>query len=162
MKSCIFSLDFSAQVQPRLECWCLPTPLQRPRPTRSSPDRPVWRSMRACRMSASRLCSMVESTWTERLTARFNPYPLPCLRPVHEARACVAISVAWNLRSPPRTRTNLQRPHLARRCPGWGWPLPVTLKPQAGHSRLQPNVRRSLGTIRCGPSPLFPGGFGGG
>ena len=31
----------------------------------------------------------------------------------------------------------MQRPHLARRCPGWGRPLPVTLKPQPGHSRLQ-------------------------
>ena len=33
------------------------------------------RSTRACRMSASRLCSMVESTWTERLTARLSSSP---------------------------------------------------------------------------------------
>ena len=36
-----------------------------------------------------------------------------------------------------RKRTTLQRPHLARRCPGWGWPLPETLKPQSGHSVVQ-------------------------
>ena len=56
----------------------------------------------------------------------------------------------------------MQRPHLARRCPGRGWPLPVTLKPQAGHSRLQPKVSRSLRTIRCGPPPFVQGGFAGG
>ena len=33
---------------------------------------------------------------------------------------------------PPRTRTTLQRPHRARRCPGLGWPSPLTLKPQPG------------------------------
>ena len=38
----------------------------------------------------------------------------------------------------------------------------MTLKPQPGHSRLQRNVSRSLGTIRCGPPPFFPGGFAGG
>ena len=36
----------------------------------------------------------------------------------------------------------MQRPHLARRCPGLGWPSPVTLKPQPGHSRLQRNFSR--------------------
>ena len=56
----------------------------------------------------------------------------------------------------------MQRPHLARRCPGWGWPSPLTLKPQPGHSRLQRNFSRSLRTIRCGPPPFFPGGFAGG
>ena len=56
----------------------------------------------------------------------------------------------------------MQRPHLARRCPCLGWPSPVTLKPQPGHSRLQRNRSRSLRTIRCGPPPFFPGGFAGG
>ena len=67
-----------------------------------------------------------------------------------------------NHHPPPRTRTSWQRPHLARCCPGWGWPLPVALKPQPGHSRLQRNVSGSLWTIRCGPPPFFRGGFAGG
>ena len=49
----------------------------------------------------------------------------------------------------------MQRPHLASLCPGWGWPSPVTLKPQPGQSRLQRNFSRSLRTIRCWPPPLF-------
>ena len=36
-----------------------------------------------------------------------------------------------------RNSVSLQRPHLARRCPGWGVPMPATLKPQAGHSVVQ-------------------------
>ena len=56
----------------------------------------------------------------------------------------------------------MQRPHLAKRCPGLGWPSPVTLNPQPGHSMLQRNCSRSLRTIRCGPPPFFPGGFAGG
>ena len=62
----------------------------------------------------------------------------------------------------PRTRTTLQRPHRASRCPGWGWPSPVTLKPHPGHSKLQRNLRRSLLTIRCWLPTFFPDGFAGG
>ena len=56
----------------------------------------------------------------------------------------------------------MQRPHRANRCPGLGWPSPVTLKPQPGQSRLQRNFSRSLRTICCWPPPFFPGGFAGG
>ena len=56
----------------------------------------------------------------------------------------------------------MQRPHLARRCPGRGWPLPVTLKPQSGHSMLQRNFSRSLWTFRCVPPLFCSGGFAGG
>ena len=66
-----------------------------------------------------------------------------------------------NHHPPPRTRTTLQRPHLARRCPGRGWPLPVTLKPQSGHSMLQRNFSRSLRTFRWVPPLFCSGGFAG-
>ena len=64
-----------------------------------------------------------------------------------------------NHHPPPRTRTNLQRPHLARRCPNWGCPSPVTLKPHPGHSRLQRNLSISLRTFSFRPLPPCSGAF---
>ena len=62
----------------------------------------------------------------------------------HRCLLVNVIGVVRTITHPPGTRTTLQRPHLARRCPGLGWPSPVTLKPQPGHSRLQRNFSRSL------------------